>query len=203
MSGANTPTTSTRRQRPLHERQLEREGQGQRGDHRSPSSQSGRSSRWIPRLTPSSTSRRRRAVEQDPPLQHDHAIDHVGDRGELVGHEQHASAVLSDQVHEGVPEPPLGLGVDAGDRFIQHEQLGLPGERAGDEGSLLLPAGELRDRMIRQVGEIDGLERVVHRRRSPRVRSGRHQPRRARRPVATISLTVAGTSGASVGRCGT
>ena len=67
------------------------------------------------------------------------------------------------QVHERVAEQLLRLDVDAGDRFVEHEQLGIRGERVRDQRALLLPARELVQPLAPVVGERDRLDRVVDR----------------------------------------
>ena len=66
-----------------------------------------------------------RAVEHHPVLQHDHVVEVVGDRAQLVRDEQHRRVVVLHQVHERVAEQLLRLHVDAGDRFVEHQQLGI------------------------------------------------------------------------------
>ena len=104
-----------------------------------------------------------RAVEHHPALEHDHVVEVVGDRAELVRHEQHRGVVLLHEVHERVAEQLLRLDVDAGDRFVEHEQLRIGGERARDQRALLLPARELVQPLAPLVGERDRFERVVDR----------------------------------------
>ena len=85
-----------------------------------------------------------RAVEHHALLQHDHVVEVVGDRAELVRDEQHrAPWWCSHQVDERVAEQRLRLHVDAGDRLVEHQQLGLGRERLGDERALLLATGQL------------------------------------------------------------
>ncbi len=62
----------------------------------------------------------------------------MADGGEAVGHNQ-AGARLHERV-EGILDELLGLGVDAGGRFIQHEEhVGILGYRPGQDEQLLLP----------------------------------------------------------------
>ena len=92
-----------------------------------------------------------------------------------------------------VAETLLRLGVDAGDRLVEDQQLGIADERLGDERALLLAA--------RQLGEAPARSTRAHRSRAC---SGRSRPRssasggatslgRASRPAATTSATVAGS----------
>ncbi len=171
ISGAQAPTTRPASERELHVLALERPRQvehrrrnrhDQRG-HSMASSHSGRSSSWIPRLTPDAVSSRGRPVELDRSLHHQHTVEVVGDGAELVRHEQDGRAVLRDEVDERVAELSLRLGVDAGDRLVEHEQVGFARERACDQDTLLLPAGELEHRPAGELGQADRLDRVVDR----------------------------------------
>ena len=44
---------------------------------------------------------------------------------------------------DGVEDRRLGLGVDGGERVVEHQDLRLAHERARERDALLLPAGEL------------------------------------------------------------
>ena len=117
-------------------------------------------------------------------------------------------AVLGDEMDERVAEQPLRLGVDAGDRLVEHEQLGIADERLGDEHALLLAARELAHAPAPQVGERDGAQRVVDGVAVARRRASATSPvGRAARP-RTTSSTVAGRSrrqlraAAARSRCG-
>ena len=57
---------------------------------------------------------------------------------------------------EDAGERVLAGGVHAGGRLVHDQQLGLGGERPGDEHPALLAAGERGDRVLQPVGEADG-----------------------------------------------
>ena len=114
-----------------------------------------------------------------PALQHDDAVEVVGDRAELVRDEQHGGAVLAHEVHERVAEQPLRLRVDARDRLVEHEQLGLAGERLRDQHALLLPARQLDDRASRAGRRAPTDSRRGRPRPVGRPRAGATSPRRA------------------------
>ena len=78
---------------------------------------------------------------------------------------------------DGVEDVLAGHEVEAGDRLVEEEHLGLLGEALGHERPLALPARELAQRSVGQVG--DG-ERLHGARRS-RARSSR--PSRRSRPA--------------------
>ena len=52
------------------------------------------------------------------------------------------------------------LGVERGERFVEQEQLGRDGERAGDGDALALAAGELRDGPVGIAGKMDHGEKL-------------------------------------------
>ena len=188
---ATAAATASRQQFTAHQRQTS-------------SSQSGRSSACMPRLTPVAASSPGGPSNSDAPLQHDHAVEVVGDRAELVRHEQHRGAVLAHEVHERVAEQPLRLRVDARDRLVEHEQLGLAGERLGDERRAAAdrPRARRARRRRRSASATDSSAWSTAARSA--ARGGRHQPclrqpARRRRPPRRSP----GRSGAMRSRCGT
>src|SRR5262245_24512806 len=78
-------------------------------------------------------------------------------RAELVGDEQDGPSTM-DKYVEGLGEDLLTGRVDAGGGLVQYEQVGLGGERAGDERALLLPAAQRRHRRVGAIGEADRTE---------------------------------------------
>ena len=107
------------------------------------------------------------------------------------------------KVAQRAGERRLAGGVDAGGRLVEDQQLRLGGQGPGDQRALLLAAGERRHRVARP----DRRGRPRRARRRPRpgrcARTGRSSPRRASRPEATTSATVAGTPLPAPSRCGT
>jgi hypothetical protein len=73
--------------------------------------------------------------------------------------DQHDGGAGGDQTRQRLGERDLAGVVDAGGRLVEHEQLGLAGERPGDEDALLLPAGQRADAVARPVRQADGRER--------------------------------------------
>ena len=132
--------------------------------------------------------RQRGTVVGDPAVAHHHRpVDQRHHRAELVGDEHDGRAALLEAA-ERVGERLLVGQVDAGGGLVEQEQLGLAGQRAGDEHPLLLAAGELRDAVRRPVGEADDLERRLdgpagRRRASGAAAAGARRGRR-RRPRA-------------------
>ena len=102
-----------------------------------------------------------RPVEQHGALQNHHPVQVLGHRGQLVRDEQHARPVLGHEVHERIPESPLGLRVHPGDRFVKDQELRLAGERPGDERPLLLPRRQLVQGTAGELHQVNRLEGVA------------------------------------------
>ena len=90
------------------------------------------------------------------------------------------------QVDERFSEPSLGLRIDARDRLVEHEEVGLARERSRDERPLLLSAGKLVHRAMGELRQPDGFE-GVKRRRSV-VLAERAPPSSAREPARRDDL---------------
>ena len=102
----------------------------------------------------------RRPVVGDPAVAHHHrAVDQRRHRAELVG-DQHDGGAAGLEGGERVGEGALVAEVDAGGGLVEHQQVGLPGERASDEDTLLLPAAQLGHAEARPVGQPDDVDRV-------------------------------------------
>ncbi len=69
---------------------------------------------------------------------HDRSIDQRGKGAELVGHQDDGDTATL-QGGEGVGERLLVGQVDAGGGLVEQQQIGLAGQGASNEGSLLLP----------------------------------------------------------------
>jgi hypothetical protein len=105
----------------------------------------------------------RRAVEDDRAADEYHSLDEALDRPELVRDVEDRDAEGLVQLPEEGAERLLGVDVDAGCRLVEDEEIGLAGERLGDEGALLLAAGEPLDRCGRVFLEADAGDRVCDR----------------------------------------
>jgi hypothetical protein len=78
---------------------------------------------------------------------HDHRlVDQRLDRAELVGHQQDRAATAGE-APQRLGERVLAGRVDAGRGLVQHQQVGASGQGPGDQGALLLAAGEGADRV--------------------------------------------------------
>ena len=92
---------------------------------------------------------------------------------EAVGQHQRFERVVGDQqARPGeVGQVPLqlglhvktGAGVQRGQRFVQQQQGGLPGQRAGQRHALRLPAGQLTGLAVGEVGQSEPAEPVAGR----------------------------------------
>ncbi len=87
-------------------------------------------------------------------------VEVVGDRAQLVRHQQHRRAVLLHEVDERVAEETLRLDVDTGDRLVEHEQIGFRRQRLRDQRALLFAARQFADASLPVLRERDRLERV-------------------------------------------
>ena len=131
-------------------------------------------------------------VEDDAaPVDDDDASHDLDERIHLVGDDEHRHA-LGGQPAEHLGEHVLVGGVDPGGRLVHEQDVGLGGERTGDEHPALLSAREGAHVGPGAVGEADDVERTgddlaVGGRRPP------NQHCRTSRPVATISSAVART----------
>ena len=67
-----------------------------------------------------------------------------------------ASPRLQDQL--------AGHHVEPGDRLVQQQQLGLLGQALGHQDPLALAAGQLVQLAAGQVGDLQAVERLLHRR---------------------------------------
>ena len=144
-----------------------------------------------------------RSVVDDPAVVHDDGPVHQRrQRAQFVRDQQDRAAAVDEPVERG-GERLLAGRVDAGGRLVEDQQVGLAGQGPGDEDPLLLAAGERVD-LVAAPGR--RARRRPARRRPRRgrpARAGRPKPRRASRPDATTSRTVAGTPLPAPSRCGT
>ena len=63
---------------------------------------------------------------------------------------------------EHVAEPTALGGVQAGGRFVEHEQVGVPQHRLGEHHAAALPAGERGDPLRGDLGETDQVDHAAH-----------------------------------------
>ena len=74
---------------------------------------------------------------------------------------------------DGVEDGRLGLGVDGREGIVEHQDLGLPHQRAGQRDALLLPARELHAALADDGVEAVGQRRAPRRAPGPRRRASR------------------------------
>src|SRR5919108_5415930 len=89
-----------------------------------------------------------RAVEDDAATHEHEPLDDPLDGPELVRDVERRHPPVLVQAGEEPCEGLLRLGVDAGRGLVEHEERGLAREGLGDEGALLLAAGERRERLV-------------------------------------------------------
>ena len=87
------------------------------------------------------------------------ALDVVGDLVERVAHHEHREVVALVQLAHEAEDLRRGDEVHAVRRLVEHEDVRLADQRAGDQRALLLPAGEGAERLVGEVADADVLER--------------------------------------------
>ena len=110
------------------------------------------------RVVPLAGQGRRWAVEDDSAAHQHEPLDELLHGAELVRDEEDRRVELVVQLGEQRRQRLLGVDVDAGRRLVEHQQVGLSGERLGDEGALLLAAGQRGDGLPRPLGQADALD---------------------------------------------
>ena len=81
---------------------------------------------------------------------------------EVLGGQQHGAA-LADQLADGLPHLPAGARVEAGGRLVEEDQR-RPGDQArGQVEPAAHAAGEVLDRLVRRLLEVELLEQPVRR----------------------------------------
>ncbi len=97
-------------------------------------------------------------VDADLPLHANHGGNRLGHKLRVVRNYKncHPLIQLSQQVVKLIANPQ----VQAGGGFVQLQQLGLWGYRAGDKHALSLPAGQGSEVSPRQVRQAYGLQRA-------------------------------------------
>ena len=91
-----------------------------------------------------------------PSAMHRHARAEVGDVLDDVGREDDDD-VLAD-LGEQVEEAVALLGIEAGGRLVDDDQLGIADQRLGDAEALAHAAGEAGQRLLAHVPQIDLVE---------------------------------------------
>ena len=92
------------------------------------------------------------ALDDDVPVgEIDDAVAALG-LVHVVGRDQHGEA-FAGEVVDHVPELAARLGVDAGGRLVEQEELRLVQDAGGEREALLPAAGELAGELAAPVGE--------------------------------------------------
>ena len=85
-----------------------------------------------------------------------------------MGGDQHGDALRAQRV-DLVPEIAPRLGIDAGGRLVEQQQLGRMQHAGGQRQALFPAAGQIAGQLVLAIGEPEPLERA---RRPRRARSG-------------------------------
>ena len=118
-------------------------------------------------------------VRQNRALDQHRAVAKFGHRTQIVGRDQH-DAALGAQVAQKADDLVLGLDVDAGERLVKQDDLAVLGERAGEEDTLFLAAGQFADLALAEGGHANPFERLVD-----------HFPVGRRRPSQKAHMAIA------------
>jgi len=102
-----------------------------------------------------------RAVEDAAGLQQQDRGGGVEDDGEQVGDEQDGQAAAPVELDQEVDERALAGEVHPVGRLVEHQEIRLAGEGAGEQHALLLATRELAEEAPRQGGDADELERLA------------------------------------------
>ena len=134
-----------------------------------------------------------RTERHDPAVDERRLVEVVGGAGEVVGRRHDGPA----RIRLGLQDPHqvlLGRDVDAGHRLVEEVQVGLRGERLGEEDPAPLPARERADLAVSlraSCGPSRGPRRRRPGRRGP---AERPMPMSGTRPIITTSPTVTGNA---------
>ena len=96
------------------------------------------------------------ALFDDAAVLEDDDLARALDRGEAVGDDDRGAA--GEQAPQAGLDARLGVDVDVGGRFVEHEDAGVGDERAGEGDELALAGGEL-DAALADRGVVALLER--------------------------------------------
>ena len=109
-------------------------------------------------------------------VHHADAVAQGADHPEVVGDEQDRGIGLVAQRPDQVEDARLDRGIETGRGLVEHEQLGIGGQRHRDHDALLHPARELMRVAIEdadRVGDVDAVEGGQRVLAGPRPDSGR------------------------------
>ena len=124
----------------------------------------------------------RRLFDDAAGVHHGDAIRLLRDDAEVVGDEQQREAEARLQIAQQVEDLALDRDVERGRRLVGDEQLGLAGERRGDQRALAQAAGQLVRVFVDAALRIRDADRVAAARWRGRAPPGREPGRAPRAP---------------------
>lgn len=95
------------------------------------------------------------AVTADVAIEADHLVGAGHHQMQIVGDHQHGAVELGGQLADEGVELDLAVDVHPLHRFVQHQQLGLDQQGAGQQHPLHFAAGELLHPVVQQVFRAD------------------------------------------------
>ena len=109
------------------------------------------------------------ALPQLPVDEDSHLVRERGRVLEVVRDEDHRQPEVAQQLAQLEPHRRLRVRVERRQRLVEEQHVRLARERAGERDALLLAAGELGRPRVRERGDVEPLEQLVHA-RAARVR---------------------------------
>ena len=105
----------------------------------------------------------RRPIGQHRALDQDGPVTEFRDRAQVMRRHQHHPPFVA-QLAQQVDDLVLGLHVYAGKGFVQQDHLPVLRQGTRQKDPLALPAGQLSDLAVAELGHVDAAQGVVHRR---------------------------------------
>ena len=95
----------------------------------------------------------------DVAVQADNLVGRRHDQVEIVGHHEHAAAAPAPDLGDKLEQLGLTGHIDALDRLVEDQEVGLAQEGAGEQHAPELTAGNVLDRAVDDAGGADLVER--------------------------------------------
>ena len=126
-------------------------------------------------------------------VEHHDAVGDVHHHAHVVLDQHDGGAELVVDVEDEAAHVLLLLDVHAGHRLVEQQQLGLRGERAAELDALLQAVGQLADRRLADVLDLEEVDDLLDRlamRGSPRAARGPSRSACARRPRRILQVAA-------------